>query len=44
VVFCAPTPYVRTVLAATRLDGFLVVVPTLRDALARLSASSESTF
>lgn len=37
VVFCAPTPYVRTVLSATRLDSYLTVEPTLEEALSRLA-------
>ena len=36
VVFCAPPPYVRSVLAATKLDGFLNVAPSFAEALLKL--------
>jgi anti-anti-sigma factor len=36
VIFCAPPPYVRSVLAATKLEGFLNVAPSLAEALLNL--------
>jgi anti-anti-sigma factor len=39
VVFCAPSPYLRSVLATTKLDTFLAIAPSLSDALLALSSS-----
>lgn len=38
VVFCSPPPYIRGVLAATKLDSFLEVAPSLEDAILRLTS------